>query len=691
MKPIIVGTAGHIDHGKTALVKALTGIDADRLEEEKRRGITIDIGFAHLELPAESREHGSETRASQTHPTQSSSAPHSRQASPTRPQPQTLRLGFVDVPGHERFVRNMLAGVGGIDLVLLVVAADEAIKPQTVEHFQICRLLNIPRGITVLTKSDLVDTETLEVVRLEVEEFLRGSFLEGAPMVAVSARTGAGLEELKRELARVAAQASTRDASAIARLPIDRVFSMKGFGTVVTGTLVAGSIRKEQELEIFPAGKQARVRGVQVHGSSADKAVAGERTALNLAGAEVAELARGMTLAEPGLLRSTRRADVALTLLSGGKPLKDRARVHFHCYTTETIAEVALIGGSGTAAKQMAAGSTAYAQLRFAEPVLLLPGDRFIVRQFSPVVTIGGGVVLDAAPLSGKVAAEKRASFLETLQHAQPQMLLLARVARRGMHGMRVAELVAETGWRLAEIQERCAGTIERGEMVRVGREVPAEGGRGTTGRGTGAWSGNDLLISGGAFLQAMAEMLNAVAAFHKANPLVRGMGKEELRERLGLAPEMFSAVLEAQVREKKLESGAEQVWQAGRGVVMKDEEAESKKMIEDAFATAGLKVPALNEVLAGVKVDRARAQKIVTLLLRERVLVKLGDELVFHRSALESLRGKLQEYKKTAARIDVAKFKDLTGVSRKYAIPLLEWLDRERVTRRVGDAREIL
>src|SRR5579862_2320605 len=314
MKSIIVGTAGHIDHGKTALVKALTGIDADRLQEEKRRGITIDLGFAHMELVGANGE--------------------------------ALRLGFVDVPGHERFVRNMLAGVGGIDLVLLVIAADEAIKPQTREHFDILQQLGVQRGITVLTKSDAVDAETLEVVRLEVEEFLRGTFLDNPKkIIAVSSLTGAGLEELKRAMVAAAQQIQPRDAHAIARLPIDRVFTMKGFGTVVTGTLVAGTIRREDELEVFPKGQRVRVRGVQVHGQMAEKAVAGQRTALNLAGASTEDLSRGMTLVPSATLEKTRKADIELHLLaSAARPLKNRARVHLHSYTMETVAEIVLAG-----------------------------------------------------------------------------------------------------------------------------------------------------------------------------------------------------------------------------------------------------------------------------------------------------------------------------------------------------------
>ncbi len=365
MKSIIIGTAGHIDHGKTALVKALTGIDADRLEEEKRRGITIDLGFAHMDLASVNGE--------------------------------PLHLGFVDVPGHERFVRNMLAGVGGIDLVLLVIAADESIKPQTREHFDILQLLGVQRGITVLTKSDAVDAETLDVVRLEVEEFLRGTFLEApqSPIVAVSALTGAGLEDLKRAIISAAAGAQPRDSSALARLPVDRVFTMKGFGTVVTGTLISGTIRRDEELEVFPSGRKVRVRGVQVHGQPADAAVAGQRTALNLAGASTEDLSRGMTLAPPATYTTTRRVDVQLSLLPAApRPLKSRTRVHFHSNTMETVAEIALHG-----VKQLAPGAQAFARLKLPEAALLLPGDRFILRQFSPVVTIGGGVVLDAAPI----------------------------------------------------------------------------------------------------------------------------------------------------------------------------------------------------------------------------------------------------------------------------------------------------
>ena len=636
MKSVIVGTAGHIDHGKTALVKALTGIDADRLEEEKRRGITIDIGFAHLDLADECGD--------------------------------TLRLGFVDVPGHERFVRNMLAGVGGIDLVLLVIAADEGIKPQTREHFDICRLLAISRGIAVLTKSDLVDSESLSVVKLEVGEYLGGSFLDpgSTPIIPVSSKTGAGLDELKRTLVQVAGQVQAKDSTSVPRLPIDRVFTMKGFGTVVTGTLLSGTVKKEDELEVFPGRRKVRVRGVQVHGAAAEQAVAGQRTALNLSGTATEQLARGMTLIYPGMFRTTTRAEVSLSLLPTAKPLRDRSRVHLHAHTSETIAEVALIG-----AKALQPGQAGFAQLKIRDPLLLLPGDRYIIRQFSPVVTIGGGTVLDTAPPVKGIAGESKMRFLESVSRGTPAQVLAVRVARRGKRGLTTANLIAETGWwppkRVEEMAAAAGGSAEA--IVKIG----------------------DLLLSATALQQARDEAVAAVNAFHSANPLVPGITKGELAEKLGLEATVFNAVLESLAREKTLETSAEIVRAAGRGVVMKDEEAESKKVIEQAFASAGLKVPALKDVLAGVKVDRTRAQKIMTLLLRDRVLVKLADDLVFHRDALDQLRKLMAGAKAQTPKINVATFKDLTGVSRKYAIPLLEYLDRERVTKRVGDERIIL
>src|ERR1700726_504448 len=407
-KSVIIGTAGHIDHGKTTLVEALTGTHPDRLEEEKRRGITIDLGFAFLE------ENG-------------------------------VRFGFVDVPGHERFVSNMLAGAAGIDLMLLVIAADESIKPQTREHFDICKLLGVKQGVVALTKSDLVDDSGMTLVQLEIEEYVRGSFLEGSAIVPVSAKTGAGIPELKRALHHAATQVSGKDATRAFRLPIDRAFAMKGFGTVVTGTLISGAVQIGDEVELLPGGKRLRVRGVQTGGQAVAQAFAGQRTAVNLAGIDHTAVRRGMTLSEPGKFRRTRRLDAQFTLLAGTHKLKHRERVHFHASTAETIAEVFLYGAS-----ELAPGQTALAHLVLQDEMVLVAGERFIVRQFSPVTTIGGGVVLD--PLARRPLSRDtgRLKFLETLRNGTRDEVLAAMVDRAPM-GLGYEEIAAHTGWRGTE------------------------------------------------------------------------------------------------------------------------------------------------------------------------------------------------------------------------------------------------
>jgi len=619
MKNIIIGTAGHIDHGKTALVRALTGIDTDRLKEEKQRGISIDLGFAHLQLS------------------------------------DNLRLGFVDVPGHERFIKNMLAGVGGIDLVLFVIAADESIKPQTREHFDICSLLGIREGIVVLTKADLAGADLVELVRLEVDDFVRGSFLEGAPVAAVSSTTGEGLAELRGAIAKLAETVVERDASQYFRLPVDRAFTMRGFGAVATGTLVSGSVRLDEEVELYPIGRRVRVRGVQVHGASVKEAKAGQRTALNLAGVEVSELRRGMVLAEAGRFRATTQVDCAFDLLASAKPLKHRAPLHFHAGTAEVEAEMRRIRGS----EALKPGSREYVRFLLNEPLLLLPGDRFIVRMFSPVVTIGGGVVLD-------IAAPRRAQLerLRILEKA-PRPERLALLVSEARYGMGMPELVARTGWLESDIQKAAAGA------GLIALDAPQ------------FW----LLDSkwAAAKLEAIHEQLKQ---FHKQNPLLAGASKEELRSKhLPGAPSWLMDALLA--RSKTLAADAETVRLATHKVALKQDEEEASVKIENAFRSAGLATPAMQEVLGKSGVEANRARTILQLLLRDKRLVRVSDELVFHASAIQSLRALLAQ--KKGARFAVPEFKDWTGISRKYAIPLLEYLDRERITRREGDSRVVL
>ena len=619
MKNIIIGSAGHIDHGKTALVRALTGIDTDRLKEEKQRGISIDLGFAHLQIS------------------------------------QNVRLGFVDVPGHERFIKNMLAGVGGIDLVLFVIAADESIKPQTREHFDICRLLGIRNGIVVLTKSDMVDQDLIELVRLEVDEFVRGSFLENAPMVAVSSTTGAGLGELRAEIEKMAASVPEKNASQYFRLPIDRAFSMRGFGTVVTGTLVSGVVHVEQEVELHPARQRVRVRGIQVHGSSVQQASAGQRTALNIAGVEAAEMRRGMLLAEAGRFHATTKVDCVFELLASAKPLKHRAPVHFHAGTAEVEAEVRRLRGTDA----LAPGGRDYVRFLLSEPLLLVPGDRFIVRMFSPVVTIGGGTVLDiAAP---RRAGPERMRILESA----PLPDRIGVLVSEARYGMGMPELVARTGLLEADIRKAA------GAAPVIAFDSPQ------------FWLLDSKWAAGQ--LEAIHETLKQ---YHRKNPLVGGLSKEELRSKqLPGAPAWLLDALLA--RAKTLAADGETVRLASHQISLKQDEADASAKIEGAFQAAGLAVPSMNEVLGKSGVEPKSARNILQLLLRDKRLVRVSDELVFHASAIRSLRELLG--KKKGARFAVPDFKDWTGISRKYAIPLLEFLDREHVTRREGDARIVL
>jgi selenocysteine-specific elongation factor len=638
MKDVVIGTAGHIDHGKSALVMALTGINPDRLEEEKRRGITIDLGFAHMQLG------------------------------------DGVRAAFIDVPGHERFVKNMLAGATGIDAVLLVIAADESIKPQTREHFDICRLLGVRQGLVAITKADLVDRDILDLVRLEIQEFVAGSFLEGAPVVAVSARTGEGLDILKAELQKLSLAVASKPVASTFRLPVDRAFVMKGFGPVVTGTLLAGKIEKEAEVQLYPLGRRARVRGIEVHGHAESVALAGQRTALNLGGVGVQELRRGMILAPPSQYQTTALLDCSLGLLPSARPLRNRATVHFHCWTSEGLAQVVLLE-----AAELKPGERAYAQLRLTEAGLYLPGDRFIIRQFSPVITIGGGTVLDNLPEKHRPRDPLPRRFLQALEASQPDARLEMLVNASGE--VSLPKLVARTGWSATEVL-RLAAKLEREKKVLVLGQPPSQ------------------LLHHDAFECLSQSVLNILDRFHHSDPLREGMPKEELRSQARFghlnssvppSPASFDAVLQSLARAARIQVRDQLISLSGRGVVMTSEEFAAKQEISQAFETAGLRVPAASEVLSSLRIDRGRAEKILQLLLKEKALVKIAEGLIFHKSALENLRSVLARRKQTESRITVPVFKELTGVSRKYAIPLLEFLDRERVTRRSGDERIIL
>ena len=636
MPHIVVGTAGHIDHGKSSLVRALTGIDPDRLKEEKERGITIELGFAH-------------TRVGET------------------------TVAFVDVPGHERFVRTMLAGVGGIDCVLLVVAADESVMPQTREHFDICRLLHVRRGIVVLTKSDLVDADTLELVRLETRELVTGSFLEHAPVVAVSAVTGDGLDQLKTRIVDVASLASAHPEEGAARLPIDRAFSMQGFGTVITGTLISGRIRLEEELALVPGDRRVRVRGVQVHGQRRDEAVAGQRTAINLGGIDLAQIERGQTLTSPGALTITRRVDGVIDLLKGAKPLKHGARVRFHQGTSEVLGRISV---AGTASNEIAPGSRAYVRLRLEAPAALTRGDRFILRAYSPTVTIAGGQILDPAPARTGVrtrAADVRFDDLLIRDEPGDARAIERMVAEAGPVGLPTAALTSRAGIAPPRMTQMVR-TLEGGGRVRVA---------------------GDRLVSAPLVEQLATRLLTLVGDFHKAQPLADGIPREEARERLFAKshPNVFELVLADLANAKKI-SARDRLALAGHRLELAPEEATARTVIEAVYKAAALKPPDAATLAAERRLQPALIEKVTSLLLRQKVLARV-DTLIFHTDTLQQLKADMQALKAAAsggkATVDVATFKDRYGVSRKFAIPLLEWLDRERVTKRAGETRVIL
>jgi selenocysteine-specific elongation factor len=628
MHHVIVGTAGHIDHGKSSLVLALTGTDPDRLREEKERGITIDLGFAHT-------------------------------------TEQDTVFSFIDVPGHERFVRNMLAGVGGMDLVMLHVAADESVMPQTREHFEICRLLNVPAGLVVITKSDLADAGMIDVVRLEVQELVAGSFLDGAPVIAVSARSGDGIAELRRTLVALASDMGRRRLDGPPRLPIDRVFSMKGFGTVATGTLLTGRLTHDDELVLQPSGRTVNVRGLHVHGKAQDEAVAGQRVAVNLLGVDIADVARGETLTLVDGVTVTRHADVVIELLPTARPLKHGARVRFHQGTRELISRVVL-----PEATHMEPGSATCARIYFDASAVLVRGDRFILRAYSPLATIAGGTILDPLPPRRGVRTAAGIARLARLMKSDQDAVMVA-IEHAGLDGLPLPRLGGRLGvpW---DQRQAIADTLTTAGLA---REI------------------GGVLVSMARLAAVEDALIAAVTRYHEAHPLEDGMPREEVRERLfANAPvPVFEHVLRTLTERKRI-IARERLALAGHTVALTDAEVRARDMMIDLLCAAKFTPPDGATLATKIGVPPDVITRVTTLLVRRAELVRVGD-LLFHDSALKQLKSEIQALKQSGAAdtIDVAWFKDRYNVTRKYAIPLLEYLDRERVTRRVGDARKIL
>ncbi|HVC20650.1 MAG TPA: selenocysteine-specific translation elongation factor [Vicinamibacterales bacterium] len=653
MKSIVVGTAGHIDHGKSALVRALTGTDPDRLKEEKARGITIDLGFAHAEIDG-------------------------------------TTVAFVDVPGHERFVKNMLAGVGGIDAIVLVVAADESVMPQTREHFDICRLLRVRAGFVALTKADLVDADMLALVREEVQELVAGSFLAGAPIVPVSSKTGAGLDEVRAVLAGIGRTLPGRPADGPVRLPIDRVFSVKGFGTVVTGTLGSGTIRVDDELALLPGDRAVKVRGLQVHGRRQDEARAGHRTAVNLSGVEVADVARGQALVTPGQFRESRVVDAVLELLPTARGLKHGARIRFHHGTAERLGRVIVAGpprggsdAGGRAAPEIPPGARAYVRLRLESPAVLVRGDRYILRAYSPSTTIAGGGVLDPRPVRTRVRTAAALEHFRQLDFApdgdaasrarDDERAIRAVMSGAGAAGLPVADLTTRFGYSGPARDALVAGLTSA----------------------QAAFVAGDVLVAPAVVEQLEARLLGLLRDHHAAQPLSEGIPREDLRRSVAprAEPAVFDLVVGRLAGAGRI-GGRDRVALASHRVALSPEEARACSAIERAYGEAGLTPPEAATIAGRAGVAPAVIEQMVRLLLRQKRLVRV-DPLIFHADALARLKDEVRRLGADAGggepRIDVATFKERFGVSRKFAIPLLEYLDRERVTRRIGDARVVL
>ena len=631
MKNLILGTAGHIDHGKTSLVKALTGIDTDRLKEEKARGITIELGFAHLELPG------------------------------------GIRFGIVDVPGHEKFVRAMVAGVGGMDLVMLVIAADEGIMPQTREHLDILRLLGVRSGLVALTKRDMVEREWLELVTEEVRDFVAGSFLEGAPIVPVSSRSGEGLDELRTELVRLADRADEKRREGSFRLPVDRVFTVAGFGTVVTGTLLSGEIRVGDELELLPSGREGRVRGIQAHGAKAETGQAGQRLAVNIQGIDLDQAHRGDVVVPRGVFRSTRAVDVRLDYLATApRELKHRATLRLHSATYEVPAQVILLDRD-----TLQPGESAYVQLRLKEPALLLSGDSYILRMSAPATTVGGGVVLDPFPPRRRRRSGEALELLEAFGQEEHQRTIALIIAQSLLSGIVFDEILLRSGCPRKAVETALSALLSSGEVLQVTREPR-------------------MFLAKEAFETLKKGLVDELAAFLDANPLKEGMGKEELKTRLPKRsdPRFFTPLLSALERDGMLVPDRDIIRLAGK-VVQKNRPVDDLSgKVARFLKEGGIEPPTVREVMEHFRCDEKGVRDNLALLVRNGEVVRISSDLFYAAGALDGLREKLLAHLGEKGEITPPEYRELTGLSRKFLIPLLEYFDSEKLTIRVGDKR---
>ena len=635
MKQVILGTAGHIDHGKTSLIKALTGIDTDRLKEEKLRGITIELGFAHMDMP------GGE------------------------------RLGIVDVPGHEKFVKHMVAGATGIDLVALVIAADEGVMPQTREHMEICELLHVKKGLVVLTKTDLVDDpDWLEMVREDIVEFLKTTFLEGCEIIAVSAVTGQGLEELRKSLARLFAEVEPKSSEGPFRLAIDRVFTMRGFGTVITGTSISGRLQIGDPVVIYPNGLKSKVRGIQVHGNDVQEVLPGQRTAVNLQGMERALIERGDVLASAGALSTSHMIDIQLELLeSAPRPLKHRAKIRFHTGTAEHLATIILLDR-----QELKPGEKTFAQIRLDQPTAVLRGDRFVLRSYSPVQTIGGGEVLHPLPRKHKGSAKREAAkALEKLFKSSDPDIILWHLQDAGWDGLSEMEIRIRSNVPQKFLEKTLQQFTSARKVVLYDKE-------------------NRRLIHPDALEEMKSSVTAILADYHSRFPLKPGMPKEEIPALLSkpIDSKLYNFVLRQLAEAGQVAQEMEWVRLTTHKVALSKDEDTIRLKIEKAFMESGLQPPFFRDVASGLPGNSKQHQEVLEWMLAKGILLKTKEEIYFHAAAMAELQNRLVTWLKEHGEITTTQFKEMTGASRKYTIPLLEYFDAQKVTIRVGEVRKL-
>ena len=629
MKQVILGTAGHIDHGKTALIKALTGIDTDRLKEEKLRGITIELGFAHLKLPS------------------------------------GIIVGIVDVPGHERFVKNMVAGATGIDLVALIIAADEGVMPQTREHLEICSLLNIKHGMVIVTKIDLVDKEWLNLVRDDVSSFLTGTFLQDAPMVGVSSETGEGIKELVITLGELTKKVSERVSGNFFRLPIDRVFTMRGFGTVVTGTTVSGHIDVGSEVTIYPKGIRRKVRGIQVHQQDVPSVRAGLRTAINLQGLEKKAITRGDVVAEKDSLKPTYILDTVLKYLdSAPKKLQNRAKVRFHCSTSEIIATVILLDRDN-----LSPGDQCFAQFRLERPTVVLSRDRFVIRSYSPIRTIGGGYILNSLPLKKKRFSQEVLKELNILNKGSDQAIVEQHIKGSRLQGLSKTELSFLTNLSKKDLDGLINGSISNNVIFRSDME-------------------NDIFIHTEFYNKAKEEIITILGDYHRRFPLKEGIIKEELRSRMAsnVKEKLFNQLINDLIQEALIVRDRDIIRLKDHQIELLQDQEELRNQIEQIYLKEGLEPPYFKDL--GQNIREREGRDLLEIMVKDGTLIKVKEDLYFHKKAIEELKRGLVDFIKEKGEITTPELKKLTGVSRKYTIPLIEYFDKIQLTVRIGDKR---